>query len=278
MTSSFPPHPEQEVPLGDAGIAADLRRTLAVVLSSPLKAFPAGASPRPESEWLTSTKIRPMLDYHGLWPSGRNRSRKLRLFAVACCRRVWHLLPNEVSRHAVVIAERYADKLVKTAELKVAFAEAGGETGGEALRKGCNPAGPVARMNPPIVAFWASLNAHSLAGHYDDFGTRLERYQSDRSDLEQQAQTDLSRDVFGNPFRPVSIESIWLTTTVTSLALAAYEERIMPSGELDPARLAVLSDALEDAGCDNAEILEHLRSPGPHVRGCWVVDLMLGKK
>jgi predicted DNA-binding WGR domain protein len=65
---------------------------------------------------------------------------------------------------------------------------------------------------------------------------------------------------------------------VLALAQAAYEERIMPSGELDPARLAVLSDALEEAGCDNPDILAHLRSLGPHVRGCWVVDLLLGKE
>ena len=59
--------------------------------------------------------------------------------------------------------------------------------------------------------------------------------------------------------------------------LLAYDERLMPSGELDLGRLAVLSDALEEAGCTSAEILTHLRSPGPHVRGCWALDLILGK-
>lgn len=83
--------------------------------------------------------------------------------------------------------------------------------------------------------------------------------------------------IFGNPFRPVSLDRFWLTPTLTSLATAAYEERILPSGELDPARLAVLSDALEEAGCDDADILSHLRSPGPHVRGCWALDLVLSK-
>jgi hypothetical protein len=61
------------------------------------------------------------------------------------------------------------------------------------------------------------------------------------------------------------------------MAQTAYDERILPAGTLDPDRLAVLADALEDAGCDNADILSHLRGPGPHVRGCWVVDLLLGK-
>jgi hypothetical protein len=87
----------------------------------------------------------------------------------------------------------------------------------------------------------------------------------------------LLRDIFGNPFRPVSINPAWLTPTVTDLATVAYEERALPSGELDPARLAVLADALEEAGCDNADLLSHLRSPGPHVRGCWAVDLLTGR-
>jgi len=64
---------------------------------------------------------------------------------------------------------------------------------------------------------------------------------------------------------------------VTALATAAYEERDLPAGTLDPDRLAVLADALEAADCDNADLLPHLRGPGPHVRGCWVIDALLGK-
>jgi hypothetical protein len=90
-------------------------------------------------------------------------------------------------------------------------------------------------------------------------------------------QADVLRCIFGNPFRPVSLNAAWITPTVTSLATVAYEERALPSGELDPVRLAVLADALEEAGCDSAEILNHLRGPGPHVRGCWAVDALLGK-
>jgi hypothetical protein len=87
----------------------------------------------------------------------------------------------------------------------------------------------------------------------------------------------LLRDVFGNPFRPAALDPAWLTPTVTGIAIAAYQERILPSGELDRARLAVLADALEEAGCTDASVLSHLRGPGPHVRGCWAVDLLLGK-
>src|SRR5262249_4515682 len=71
------------------------------------------------------------------------------------------------------------------------------------------------------------------------------------------------RDTFGNPFRPVTISPTWQTPPVTSLAPAAYEERSMPSGELEPARLAILADALEEAGCQEQLVLDHLRSPGP---------------
>src|SRR5262249_40788993 len=88
----------------------------------------------------------------------------------------------------------------------------------------------------------------------------------------------LGRDIVGNPFRPVPIEPAWVTVTVTNLAATAYEERAMPRGGLGSARLAVLSDALEEAGCTNNDILDHCRKQREHVRGCWVVDLILGKK
>jgi hypothetical protein len=85
----------------------------------------------------------------------------------------------------------------------------------------------------------------------------------------------LLHDISGNPFRPVFRAPTHRTPTIVSMARAAYDERHLPSGELDPHRLVVLADALEEAGAP-AELLEHLRSPGPHVRGCHVVDLCLG--
>jgi hypothetical protein len=90
------------------------------------------------------------------------------------------------------------------------------------------------------------------------------------------AQTNLLRDIFGNPFRPVILDPAWRTADVLTLARAAYDERPLPAGTLDPARLALLTDALEEAGCSNTDILGHLRSPGPHIRGCWALDLVLG--
>jgi hypothetical protein len=92
----------------------------------------------------------------------------------------------------------------------------------------------------------------------------------------------LLRDIFRNPFRAgPEIDSVclaWQGGTVARLAQAAYDERQLPEGTLDPARLAVLADALEDAGCTDTELLGHLHSPGPHVRGCWALDAVLGKK
>ena len=95
--------------------------------------------------------------------------------------------------------------------------------------------------------------------------------------LERQHQARLLHCIFGTPFRPITLDSAWLTPTVRQLAQAAYDERLLPSGELQPDRLAVLADALETAGCSNPQILKHCRGKGPHVRGCCVVDLLLGK-
>jgi hypothetical protein len=81
----------------------------------------------------------------------------------------------------------------------------------------------------------------------------------------------LIRDVFGNPFRPATFFPEWQTDTALSLARQMYES-------CDFSAMPILADALQDAGCDSAEILDHCRGPGPHVRGCWVVDLVLGKE
>jgi hypothetical protein len=81
----------------------------------------------------------------------------------------------------------------------------------------------------------------------------------------------LVRDIFGNPFRPIAFDPEWRSDTAVSLAKHIYESR-------DFAQMPILADALQDAGCDNADILSHCRDPQQlHVRGCWVVDLVLGK-
>jgi hypothetical protein len=83
--------------------------------------------------------------------------------------------------------------------------------------------------------------------------------------------TELLRDIFGNPFRPVAFSPVWRTDTAVSLAKQMYESR-------DFSAMPILADALQDAGCDSDELLNHCRGEGPHVRGCWAIDLVLGKE
>ena len=88
---------------------------------------------------------------------------------------------------------------------------------------------------------------------------------------ESAAQVKMVHCIFGNPFRPVTFDPDWRTTTAIQLAQQMYDSR-------DFSAMPILADALQDAGCDHADILDHCRGPGPHVRGCWVVDLVLGKE
>src|SRR5262245_4448389 len=87
---------------------------------------------------------------------------------------------------------------------------------------------------------------------------------------ERAAQATLLRDIFSNPFRPVALDPAWLIPTVVALARDIYEERAFE-------QMPMLGDALQVAGCDNDDVLNHCRGDGPHVRGCWVVDLVLSK-
>jgi hypothetical protein len=95
----------------------------------------------------------------------------------------------------------------------------------------------------------------------------------DQRKEERRAQSNTLRCLFGNPFHVTEIQKSWLIwhdDTIPKIAETIYGNRAF-------AELPILADALEEAGCDNADILEHCRSGGEHVRGCWVVDLLLGK-
>jgi hypothetical protein len=221
-----------------------------------------------EAEWLACTEPGRMLGFLRRKAS----KRKLRLFACACCRRVWHLLTDERSQRAVEAAEQYADRAISKRQRKGAadaacdayiYLEAMVADGYAA------PSDFPPEEVGPFVADWITHEADCAA----DCGLFLRWDEDDRK-----AQCHLLRCIFGNPFRPVTADPAWLTPTVTSLAAAAYEERQLPIGHLDVGRLGVLADALEDAGCGDADILAHCRGPGPHVRGCWVVDFILGKQ
>jgi hypothetical protein len=212
-----------------------------------------------EAEWLDCLDPEPMLAF----VQGKASNRKLRLFACAGCRWVWHLLNYGRSRRAVEVAERYADGKATRNELAAArtAADAAWDS-----RDGVNYAAWAATCAAdPDAAIWNAVRTASAALMDTEYTSRS-------------CQANLLRCLFGNPFRPVTLNPSWQTPTVTSLAHAAYGERILPSGHLDNTRLGVLADALEEAGCTDLSILEHLRSPGPHVRGCHVVDLLTGRK
>jgi hypothetical protein len=100
------------------------------------------------------------------------------------------------------------------------------------------------------------------------------------ADAEAGVQATILRDILGNPFRLVPLNADWLKWnggTVEQIARDTYEARSLPGGELPTSRLSLLADALEDAGCTDIQILEHLRGPASHVRGCWVIDALLAK-
>ena len=227
-----------------------------------------------EGEWLTSAEPQVMLGFL----RGGSSERKHRLFAVACCRRIWDLLTDERSRKAVELAEDAADHPIPPHTLDAASGEAE-----EAFEDAISPdEGSTAerREKTGAACTAASYASNSPAVLHAD-AVEVMRAAADAtadSGAERAGQATLVRELWAYSLRTITLNPTWLTPTVTDLARAAYEERIMPSGELELDRLGVLSDALEEAGCADADVLNHLRSPGPHVRGCWALDLVLGKE
>jgi hypothetical protein len=230
-----------------------------------------------EHEWLTSDDPRPMLEFL----RGRASDRKFRLFQVACCRRAWHLLPNNLCREAVLVAERYADGQARDRERRAIRNQVAG------LR--VRPGTAVNARHAVFVAnektAWRSLFFLGVAGVFGSAAHRTGKRGSAAYkaayQAELRAEAELVRCIFGNPFHPSppidpSVLT-WNDGIVPRLAASACEDRLLPSGQLEPNRLAVLADALEEAGCTEAGILEHLRGPGPHVRGCFLIDLLVGK-
>jgi hypothetical protein len=193
-----------------------------------------------EQEWLTCTDPHPMLEFL----RGQASDRKLRLFAVACSRCIWDQI-DAFGRHAVDVAERFADRFATPEELRAARLSCQG-AGGQA-------AWYAAASNPAIAARNAARSAQAGAGCEAD---------------ELLGQAALVREIFGNPFRPVCLAPSCMTSGAVKLAKAIYEERAF-------ARMPELADVLEKAGCADHETLRHCRRPGLHVRGCWALELVL---
>jgi len=204
--------------------------------------------------------------------TGRRSRRKDRLAAVAGLRHVWADLSAE-QRQAIVAAERYADGEILYPELRAATVSVGGGEGGKVQ-------GAVAVVTHREVAIVLSaVTTLFLPVVVGGPVYTTPPFPEARAFVEQgRPFMAILRCIFGNPFRSVTPDPAWRTSTALSLARAAYDEREVPEARLSTAHLAVLSDALEDAGCDDAELLGHLRSPGPHARGCWALDVVLGKQ
>jgi hypothetical protein len=233
--------------------------------------------PMTEAEWLTCTNSSRMLEFL----REKLSARKLRLFVGACCRSSWHLLADKRSRQAVAICERFADGVASKKNLETALANAKAAARIVRLRLQETARRPgVSQEAEGFQMAWATNEAvwaAQKAVEGDAWRSALQ-LAGTWATSERTGRYSFMREIIGNPFRPISINPSWLTSTISNLAATAYEDRALPSGHLDFTRLAVLADALEVAGCTNADILTHCRHPGPHVRGCWVVDLILGKE
>ena len=250
-----------------------------------------------EAEWLACTDPTPMLEFL----RGKVVERKLRLLAVACCRRVQHRLRNAASERALALLEMFADGSGSHRQLKAAVWEAQ-QVAVQADEQAVDHQSKDKGFRASAAA-WAVVLAlqDGFFGESDDVLSAAaeaslspnelrRREKRGRSwpadwgaamrDVEQiwgrehSAQCALVREIFGPiAFRRVRMKKAWLRwddETMPRIARTIYDHRAF---DLMP----ILADALEEAGCDNADILAHCRQPGLHVRGCWVVDLLLGK-
>ncbi len=228
-----------------------------------------------EAEWLACGDVSRMLAE--LEQRGVSGERKLRLFAVACCRRVWHLLPDERSRGAVQVAERFADDragrkdLARAKLAAAAAAERVARNAGWAAYHAVAQRADVSVWNVCMAAVESEARRARQAARVAG-ADEASAYEAARV-AEMRAQADLLRELFGPlPFRDVHMSRSclrWNGGTVVKLARAVYDGRRFRE-------VGILADALEEAGCTEPELLGHCRGGAAHVAGCWAVDLVLG--
>lgn len=210
-----------------------------------------------ERAWWTSGFSQEMLEFI----ERRSQSdRKKRLFACACCRRIWYLLTVE-SRGAVELAERVADGQASESERAAALARV--YSNDRAFLEDDARVAAAATLMPLLwEACDRACNCAAFAVASDGRNPKHEL----------RAQADIIRDIFASALRPITFSPSWRTDTVVALAQQMYDSR-------DFGAIPILADALQDAGCNNKSILTHCRKVnGVHVHGCWVVDLVLEKE
>jgi hypothetical protein len=204
-----------------------------------------------EQEWLSAKTTEELLR---LSP-GRVSGRRLRLFACQCARST-HGFNDAICHRAIEVAEQIAEGTAEPAEQLTVFDQV--QVLCDTVANADWYVAHAARAVLDPNAHQAAAQAHEhLAGFEAEAGGGTTWYC-----------IHWARDIFGNPFRPVDFAP-WRTDTAVALARQMYKARefsVMP----------ILADALQDAGCDNEEALSHCRGAGPHVRGCWVVDGVLG--
>ncbi len=255
-----------------------------------------------EAEWLSSTDPRPMLEFlqFGIvalvddLPSETERQairrllegkiipRKLALFACACCREIWQVVTDVRSRTAVEVAEQNIDDLVDDEQLGTATQAAHAARNAIEHKRGDDRAKTHIRRtaaNACYEAAGAGLSSRifassvaSAAHESADVAAWIGLAATVSDARAKQAQ--ILRCLVGNPFRPFAIEPAllaWRDGTITKLAQAIYDDRSFDG-------LPVLADALEEAGCLDANMLAHCRLPGKHFRGCWVLDKLTARE
>jgi hypothetical protein len=207
-----------------------------------------------KEEWLACTDPKAMLDFLGDSASDG----KLRLFAVACCRRIWPLVADTKSRQAVEISEQYADDRASDEELEAASKDAASVGIGFGIQFSAANAAHFASRPGRVAADRCAMYAARAVPDSD----------------ERVAQARLVRCLWGDPFRKPRAHTAflpWNTSSAVNLAQSIYDARAFE-------RLSELADELEKADCDDANVVGHCREAGPHARGCWVVDRILGKE
>ena len=218
-----------------------------------------------EAEWLISANPRAMLKF---WHP-QIGDRKRRLFVCALCRRLGIRLADPRSQRAVEVAESFSDYEATEEELGEAFQEAlnaqlGRRSATISTAELASSIACTAVRSPLDLAYGTAILLTPGAAR------EIMKHTVNRK-AEAQHQANLLRCVVGNPFSPTLAECPWLTDNIRAMGQTIYENRCYED-------LPILADALEDAGCDNADILNHLRGPGAHCRGCWALDLILGKE